>query len=59
MSNNCNFPYELTGLPDVPVDKSSKIPLELRGDSYDKPIQTTALNGGLYSGKKPVDSTYS
>ena len=26
MSKNCNFPYDLTGLPDVSVDKKSNVP---------------------------------
>ena len=56
-SKNCNFPYDLTGLPDTPVDKESEVPLELRGDSYDTPMKPTAVNGGLYSGK-PVDRAH-
>lgn len=50
MSKQCNF-YGLTGLPDIQVDKPGKVPLELRGDSYDEAIKTTAKNGGLYGGK--------
>lgn len=50
MSKNCNFPYDLTGLPDVSVDKKSNVPLEQRGDSYNTRVKQTAVNGGLYGG---------
>jgi hypothetical protein len=56
MSKHCNF-YGLTGLPDKQVDKPSSVPLELRGNSYDEAIKTTAKNGGLYGGK-PADRAH-
>ena len=58
MSKQCNF-YGLTGLPDIQVDKPGKVPLELRGDSYDEAIEyarihTPVGHQGLIDGQSVV-----